>query len=154
MVAGLSILYSSLVFLFFSFGTATLINASQLIGYLYSQFSPLLSNYPPKFQSKIDFINEYKGSDEQVPILAINSGILYAETNLHNPLPIPGITELMTRDDLLKILAYINDPTTNKIFVESEILARYPGLATRLSNSRLKMTAADRLNHLMLYSDE
>ena len=154
MVAGLSILYSCLVFLFFSFGTATLINAPQLIGYLFSQYSPQLSNYPPNFQSKIDFINAHTGSDEQVPILAINSGILYAETNVHNPLPIPGITELMTKVDLLKIIAYINDPTTNKIFVELEILARYPGLAYSLLNSRLKMTAEDRLNHLMLYSDE
>jgi hypothetical protein len=35
------------------------------------------------------------------------SGILYTQTKTSNPIAIPGITELMTREDPSKIISYI-----------------------------------------------
>lgn len=151
-LAGISLIYSSMVFVFFSFAMGAVANVPLLLGYSYTQFTPFQSNYPPNFQSEIDFINAHTKTDKTVLILANNAGILYAETNTYNPLAIPGVTELMSRQDLIKIINYVNDPTTEKLFIEPEVLSRYPDLLESLSKSHLNVTRIDETNSIVLYS--
>lgn len=151
-LAGLTLVYACMVFLFFSFGTGTISNLLFLIGNSDSQFSPALSLYPEYFQSEIDFIHANTKLNESALILAVNAGVLYAETNSYDPLPLPQIIEFLSREDLMKIITYANDPVTEKLFVEQKVLSRYPILLENLSKSHLKMTGKDKSGNLVLYS--
>jgi hypothetical protein len=117
-----------------------------------AQLSPSHNHYPVAFQSEVDFLKANTHPNEQVLILAINGGILYAEADAVNPLNIPGVTELMTWSDLDKIIAYANDGSTKKLFVESEVLERFPRLLNGLSSSHLKEAGRDTYGNLFLYT--
>jgi hypothetical protein len=149
---GFYLLYGFLILLCLIFTVGTVSHLNEMANYSLSQFSTSLSEYPEEFQSKIDLIKANTDPNEKVLILAINSGILYAETNTNNPIPVPGITELMAKKDLRKIQAYLESPSIKKLFIEPEVIKKFPDLTKSLLKGRLKEAGKDVFGNLILYS--
>jgi hypothetical protein len=153
-VIGIHLIYGFLILVSLIFASGVITHVKEFATYSRAQLSPESDIYPALFQSEIDYLKANTHPNERILILAINGGILYAEADLVNPVAIPGMTELMAWKDLDKIIAYANEEITQKLFVESEVLMRFPRLARGLDASRLKEVGRDTYGNLILYSSK
>jgi hypothetical protein len=151
-VIGIYLIYGLLILMSMIFSSGVIDHLPGKVSISLARLSPSQNHYPIAFQSEVDFLKANTHPDEQVLILAINGGLLYAEADAINPLNIPGVTELVTWHDLDKIIAYASDSSTKKLLVESEVLDRFPTLLAGLSSSHLRETARDTYGNLILYT--
>ena len=86
---------------------------------IYARLNNIQGGTPQWLQTQIKYINDNEEPNDQVFIYSFRAPLLYLYTKTPNPLPIPGLLELLEQEDYKNILRFLRKPPENvKIFFD------------------------------------